>query len=293
VAGLSGEEVLILVWAFGVGCAVGSFLNVCIWRLPRGMKVNEPPRSICPECGQMIAWYDNIPLLSFLVLGGRCRHCGAAISWQYPVVEGITGILFALIYWRQGLVVGTGPDQLIIMMLLASLLVVASAVDMKFYVIPDEISVFGLVAGLFAGLLLPGLHVGVRPYHTFTALTGLRHLDGLMGSMLGAAVGGGMVFFFALVGELVFRREALGFGDVKLMAMVGAFLGWKVAVATFFISPFFGLFYGLPLLLLKGEHVMPYGPFLSGGAFIAMLFRTSVCRYLAPLEQLIRLALGC
>ena len=291
-SGLSGQDVLIVAWVFGLGCAVGSFLNVCIWRLPRGMKVNEPPRSICPECRQMIAWYDNIPLLSFLMLRGRCRHCGAPISWQYPAVECTAGFLMALIYWRQGLIEGTGPDQLIIMMLLATLLVVASAVDMKFYVIPDEISVFGLLAGLYAGLLLPGLHVGVRPYHTLAALTGLRNLDGLIGSMLGAGVGGGMVFFFALVGELVFRKEALGFGDVKLMAMVGAFLGWKVAVATFFISPFFGLVYGLPLLLLKGRHVMPYGPFLSGAALITMVFRTSACRYLAPLEQLIKLALG-
>ena len=290
--GLSGQEVLIIAWVFGLGCAVGSFLNVCIWRLPRGMRVNEPPRSLCPECRQTIAWYDNIPLLSFAMLKGRCRHCGAPISWQYPAVESATGILFAVIYWWQGLVVGTGPDQLIIMMLLATLLIVASAVDMKFYVIPDEISVFGLLAGLFAGLLLPGLHVGAGPHHTFAALTGLQNLDGLIGSMLGAAVGGGMVFFFALVGELVFKKEALGFGDVKLMAMVGAFLGWKVAVATFFISPFFGLVYGLPLLLLKGRHVMPYGPFLSGAAFLAMVFRTPVCKYLQPIEQLIKLALG-
>jgi len=285
-------ELAIAFWLFVLGCAVGSFLNVCIWRLPRGMAINNPSRSLCPGCRHPIAWYDNIPLISFLALRARCRHCGELISWRYPLVEGLTGALFALIYVRQGVIVGTGRGQLVVMMLLSAMLIVASAVDMEFRIIPDEISLFGLLAGLFAGLLLPQLHVGPAAHHTFRALTGFRHLDGLIGSATGALVGGGTVFVCALVGELMFRKEALGFGDVKLMAMVGAFLGWKAALVVFFLSPFFGLVYGLPLLVLKGQHTMPFGPFLSCAAMVTVLFRTELCRYLVPLEQLIKLVLG-
>jgi leader peptidase (prepilin peptidase)/N-methyltransferase len=285
-------DIFLLFWVFVFGSAVGSFLNVCIWRLPRGLAINNPRRSVCPRCGEAIAWYDNIPLLSFIWLGGRCRHCNGTISWRYPLVEGITGVVFSAIYGWQSIMQGTPVPQLLVMFLVAALLIVASGVDMEFFVIPDEISVFGLAAALLAGLLLPQFHVGMQAHHTLAGLTGILHLDGLIGSTLGALIGGGMVLFFAIFGELIFRREALGFGDVKLMAMVGAFFGWKVAVVAFFISPFFGLVYGLPLLFAKGEHVMPYGPFLSGASLIALIFRENACQFLEPVEQLVKLGLG-
>jgi len=286
VASLTGVQLGTLVWLFALGCVVGSFLNVCIWRLPLGMGISEPRRSVCPHCRAPIRWHDNVPLLSFFLLRGRCRACGARISWRYPAVEGLTGLLFALIYFRQGVQAGAGPGQLVLMMLLASLLIVASAVDAEWLIIPDEISIFGLAAGLLAGLLLPQLHVGTASYNTFRSLTGRAHLDGLIGSAVGAAAGGGLVLVFAALGAALFRKEALGFGDVKLMAMVGAFFGWKVAVMAFFFAPFFGLLYGLPLLVLSDEHVMPFGPFLSAGAVLALVFRTSVCAFLQPLEDL-------
>jgi leader peptidase (prepilin peptidase)/N-methyltransferase len=291
VSDITPLQFFIAVWIFTMGCAIGSFLNVCIWRLPRGMSVTEPQRSLCPKCGHSIAWYDNIPLLSYLILGGRCRHCKAPISWQYPVVEGLTGAVLCALYVRQGIFVGTPAPQLLLMMLVALLLIGASAVDAQLLIIPDEISVFGLVAGLLAGILLPGLHVGAEPYHAFESLTGIAPIDGLLGSLLGAGVSGAIVFFFAVVGELIFRKEALGFGDTKLMAMVGAFFGWKVGLATFFISPFLGLLYGLPLLVLKDEHVMPYGPFLSTAAVLTLVFRDTLTEQLRPIEQVVSLLL--
>lgn len=293
IAALTALNVAGIVWLFALGCAIGSFLNVLIWRLPRGMTMGQPRRSFCPRCGKPIRWHDNIPLASFIILGGRCRDCGGRISWRYPIVEALTGMLFALIYVRQGIQAGSGAGQLAIMMLVACLLIVAGAVDMDWLIIPDEISFFGLAGGLIAGLLLPQLQVGPAPYHTFRALTGHPHLDGLIASAIGAVGGGVMVLAIALFGMFIFRREAMGLGDVKLMAMVGAFFGWKVVLVAFVLSPFIGLLYGIPLLVTKGEHVMPYGPFLSIGAVLALLFRTELCAamvtYLEPLAYVARL----
>jgi len=282
----------ILLWLFVLGCVVGSFLNVLIWRLPRGLSMGQPRRSICPNCEHPIRWYDNVPVLSFLVLRARCRDCGEPISWRYPLVEALTGLLFALIYWRQGVQVGTDAGQIAVLLLAVCLLIVGSAIDMEWLIIPDEISIFGLLGGLAAGFMVPSLHVGASSYHTFESLTGLYHLDGLIASVIGALGGGLLVVVFAIIGAVIFRREAMGFGDVKLMAMLGAFFGWKFVVVAFFIAPFMGLLYGIPLLVMSDEHVMPYGPFLSIGALITIIFRTDLCHYLEPLEYLAGLLLG-
>ena len=277
---ISASQWTIAAVLFVFGCAVGSFLNVCIWRLPRGLTVSRPLRSFCPRCKAFIRWDDNIPLLSFVQLGGKCRHCGGPISWRYPFVEGLTGILFAVVYLAHGTAAGSAVGHVVIMEMILALLIVASAVDLEFLIIPDEISLFGILGGLAAGLLLPQLHVGSATHHTFSSLTGLAHLDGLIGACIGAGVGGGLTLLAAVVGALVFRKEAMGIGDAKLMAMVGAFMGWKVAVLGFLLAPFFGLIYGVPLLLLKDEHVMPYGPFLSSASVLVIIFRDAACGFL-------------
>ncbi|NLW51372.1 MAG: prepilin peptidase [Candidatus Brocadiaceae bacterium] len=292
IAALTALEGLALFLFFVLGLIVGSFLNVCIWRLPRGISVNFPRRSLCPRCGHSLAWADNIPVVSFLRLRGRCRYCSDPVSWRYPCVELITGLLFALIYFRQRVQVGTDLGQVVVMLLLAALLVVASGIDLEFLIIPDEISAFGVLGGLLAGFLLPQLHVGPLNYHTFESLTGHVRLDGLIASGIGAVGGGSMVLAFALLGQLVFRKEAMGLGDVKLMAMIGAFFGWRVVFMTFFLAPFVGLLYGLPMLLMNDEHVMPYGPFLSIGAVVTLVFRDDICRYPAMLEEVVRLLAG-
>jgi leader peptidase (prepilin peptidase)/N-methyltransferase len=235
---------------------------------------------------------DNIPIISFLLLRGRCRDCGEPISWRYPAVELITGLLFALVYFRQGVQLGTGPGVLIVMMLVTALLIVASGIDIDWLIIPDEISLGGILGGLLAGLLLPQLHVGPAPYHTFSGPTAHPHLVGLAGSGIGALVGGGTVLGCALIGFIIFRREAMGIGDAKLMAMFGAFFGWKAAVISFFIAPFVGLLYGIPLLLMDDEHVMPYGPFLSIAGLLTIIFRTSLTHRLEPLGAFWEILVG-
>jgi leader peptidase (prepilin peptidase)/N-methyltransferase len=289
---MAPSQWILLIGSFALGCAVGSFLNVVIWRVPLGMRINQPSRSFCPRCRSWIRWRDNIPVLSFVLLRGRCRDCGEPISWRYPAVELITGLLFALVYYRQGVQHGTGPGVLIVMMLVTAMLIVASGIDIDWLIIPDELSLGGLVGGLLAGLLLPQLHVGPAPYHTFSGPTAHPHLLGLAGSGVGAVVGGGTVLVCAVVGFLIFRREAMGIGDAKLMAMFGAFFGWKAAVMAFFLAPFIGLLYGIPLLLMDDEHVMPYGPFLSIAGLLAVIFRTSFTRRLAPLEGLWEILFG-
>ena len=295
-AAIGPSQILAALAVFVLGCAVGSFLNVLIWRFPRGLSVSVPRRSFCPHCERPIRSSDNIPILSYLLLRGKCRHCGAPISGRYPLVEALTGVLLAALYVVQRVGAGTDPGEVIVMGAMTALLIAASAVDMEWFIIPDEFSVFGIAGGLLAGLLLPGLHVGAQPYHTLQSLTGLRHLDGLIGSGIGALGGGALVLVFAVLGTLVFRKEAIGFGDVKLMAMVGAFLGWKVAFLGFFLAPFFGLLYGIPLLILRDEHVMPFGPFLSSGAVLVALMRTGACgwlvRYLRIAAELLGMLLG-
>jgi leader peptidase (prepilin peptidase)/N-methyltransferase len=291
-AGLTALEGVALAGFFVLGLIVGSFLNVCIWRMPRGMSVNFPRRSLCPHCGHSLSWSDNIPLLSFALLRGRCRYCAGPVSWRYPVVELITALLFSLVYFRQRVQVGTDVGQIGVMLLVVALLIVASGIDLEFLIIPDEISGFGVLGGLLAGFLMPQLNVGHLNYQTFESLTGHPHLDGLIASAIGAVGGGGMVLACALLGQAVFQKEAMGLGDVKLMAMIGAFFGWKVVLMAFFLAPFVGLLYGLPMLLMHDEHVMPYGPFLSLGAVVTLVFRDDLCRYPQMLEDLARLLTG-
>jgi leader peptidase (prepilin peptidase)/N-methyltransferase len=289
---LTALQASTLVWLFLLGLVVGSFLNVCIWRLPRGATIGRPVRSFCPRCGRILRWYDNIPLVSFILLRARCRYCGGPVSWRYPAVELLMGLLLPLIYFRQGVQEGTDVGQLTVMMLVTGLLVLASAVDVEFTIIPEEVTVFGIAGGLLAGFLLPQLHVGVASYATFESLTGRLHLDGLIGAAVGAVGGGGMVLVFGLLGRLMFGREALGFGDVMLMAMVGAFFGWKVVLMAFFLAPFVGLLYGVPLLIARGEHEMPYGPFLTVGAVLVLVFRSDMCRWAELIEDLPRMFAG-
>ena len=289
---ITGWELLIAAVFFILGCIMGSFLNVCIWRLPRGLTINEPPRSICPFCKTVISARDNIPLVSYFVLGGKCRRCGAPISPRYLLVEALTAALFAAVYLLQGVAAGQGAGVALVMALTMALLIAASLVDLEFLIIPDEISVFGIAGGLLAGLLMPELHVGSGCAHTFASFIGLRPLDGLIASALGGAIGAGLVLLFATLGAWIFKREAMGFGDVKLMTMIGALMGWKVAVLAFFFAPFFALLYGIPLLLLKGKHIMPFAPFLSLAAVLVILLRSSVCDLLTPAVEMARLLFG-
>jgi leader peptidase (prepilin peptidase)/N-methyltransferase len=265
-----------VIW-FAIGAFVGSFLNVCIWRLPREESVVRP-RSHCPACEHPIAWYDNVPLLSYAALGGRCRHCRAAIHWRYPVVEALSGVAAVAVIAR----FGAGLQGAIYLAFVWAL-IAASFIDLEHQIIPDEISVGGLVVGLAASLAVPQLH------GTDQALVAAR------GSLVGAVAGGGLLYATGLVGNLwlwgvrrlgvCLRRqpfwrsrlaryrhmkEAMGGGDVKLLAMAGSLLGWKLAALAFFVAPLIAVVPGLVVLSLRRSHVIPYGPFLSAALVLSL-----------------------
>ena len=242
----------VLIGAFLVGLAVGSFLNVCIWRLPRDEQVVRG-RSHCPTCKRVIPWFDNIPIVSFVRLKGRCRFCRAPISWRYPAVELLTGLALVAVVSRWGV----SGVSLVYAVVISSLIVV-SFIDAQHQIIPDLITLPGVMLAVLASLLVPSLHG--------TAHRGLS----VARSVLGVAAGGGSIYLMGILGEFLFKREAMGGGDVKLMAMLGAVLGWQQVLLAFFIAPVLGSLVGIPLRLLRRQELIPYGPFLSVAAVIAL-----------------------
>ena len=275
-------SVLWALWLFLVGACVGSFLNVCIYRLPAGLSIIWPP-SHCPKCLKRIAWYDNLPIVSYFVLKGRCRHCRESYSAQYMVVEALTGLLLAGFYVAYFVYEVRGPgaarwDVYAVHMLLVAALLVSSAIDFRFKEIYTVITNGGMALALMLSALVPALQSHSRSPEWFEP----AWLNAVISSALGLVVGGGMIWLVALLGRLAFRREAMGFGDVLLMGLVGAVLGWEAAVLVFFIAPFFGLVYGLWQLAHHREHEVPYGPFLSMAAGVVMVAQTGIENWFAP-----------
>jgi len=263
--------ILIQLWVFGLGLVVGSFLNVCIHRIPEGISIVWPA-SKCAYCSKRIVWYDNIPVLSYLFLRGKCRHCQRKISAQYPIVEFLTGIVFLLLF-RSVLMVSSGTTCVYVFFIVfCCLLIVGSFVDLRLHIIPNEITYTGLILAPIASILCVGLH-DLSGSLRFFVDSGNQWAASLLASLIGIFVSGGLIFLCGVFGKLVFRKDAMGFGDVKLMGVIGGFLGWKLAVATFFLAPFFGLLFGLPRLIFKKGNVIPYGPFLSLAAFVCLLFK--------------------
>ena len=263
--------ILIQLWVFGLGLVVGSFLNVCIHRIPEGISIVWPA-SKCAYCSKRIVWYDNIPVLSYLFLRGKCRHCQRKISAQYPIVEFLTGIVFLLLF-RSVLMVSSGTTCVYVFFIVfCCLLIVGSFVDLRLHIIPNEITYTGLILAPIASILCVGLH-DLSGSLRFFVDSGNQWAASLLASLIGIFVSGGLIFLCGVFGKLVFRKDAMGFGDVKLMGVIGGFLGWKLAVATFFLAPFFGLLFGLPRLISKKGNVIPYGPFLSLAAFVCLLFK--------------------
>jgi leader peptidase (prepilin peptidase)/N-methyltransferase len=251
-----------------LGLVFGSFLNVCIYRLPRGESIVSPG-SHCPRCGQPIAWYDNIPILSYLLLRGRCRRCGARISPLYPLVEGLTGCLVTVAYARLGPTADFVKQAIFIM-----LLVILIFTDLTARRLPHPVTLLGTAAGIALSFLTP---VNDQP------VAGLLHRFGYfppepIASFLGAVTGGlvGAGLFYG-VGEAAYRilhKEALGFGDVMLMLMVGTFLGLPLLLLTILLGSVLGTLIAAPLELVspRFRHFhWPYGSFLGAAAIYAAL----------------------
>ncbi len=250
------------------------------------------PRSQCPECRQPIAWYDNIPILSYLFLGGQCRHCASEISFEYPMVELLSGVLFVLVYitwsgeFEHFFTANSDPTkgvstlflgklaylwgELGLRLIIISALTVISFIDLKFRIIPNELTISGIVLGPIIALIHPD------HFHYFLAIPeepifGSAPLNGLTGSIIGILVGGGIIYGLKIFGEVVFQKPSMGWGDVKMMAGLGGLFGWKSVILILFLASIFGTVIGLVNLWITREHYIPFGPFLSAGAAVMVL----------------------
>ena len=253
------------VLSFCWGACLGSFLNVCIYRIPREESVVHPG-SHCPVCNTPIAWYQNIPILAWLALRGRCATCKAKISPRYIGVELLTAVLFLLVWLKFDLAAGPRPLGLAPVASLAVIplywlvimgLVLGTFVDFEHMIIPDRVTLGGMALGLLASMLVPSLH-GADTW-----------LAGLLRSGVGLAVGFGSLWAVAVLGEFAFKKEAMGFGDVKLMGAIGAFLGWQAVLFTIIVASFAGTLIGVILILARQKAMqsrIPFGPYLSLGA---------------------------
>ncbi len=259
-----------LIAVTGLGAIIGSFLNVVIHRVPLGQSIVFP-HSRCPACDAAIRAYDNIPILSWLILRGRCRTCHAPISIRYPAVEALTATLFALTFWlRSGLTLAL-PFDLIFVAAILSLIFI----DAEHMILPDVITLPGVVFALVARVIVPNLY-GVG-FLTTGALAGWPvWAVSLVGALTGALLGGGFLWVVGWLWERLRGVEAMGLGDVKMMFMVGAFLGWPLTALTMFIGVLSGSIIGVSLMLRRGQRdmqmLLPFGIFLGLGALFSLLF---------------------
>jgi leader peptidase (prepilin peptidase) / N-methyltransferase len=229
-----------------LGLCVGSFLNVVIYRLPLGQSLATPP-SRCRKCGYSLQWFDNIPVVSWMLLRGRCRKCGVSVSWQYPLVELITAVLFLLVVWLTPV-----SPLMVSRLLLVCILIALFGIDLEHQILPNSITLPGIVIGLLLSLIAP---------------------PGWKDALIGALIGGGILYAIAGAYYLWRREEGMGMGDVKMLAMIGAFLGWKAVLVTLVLASFSGAVIGVMLLSAQRggmKFALPFGTFLSIGALIAM-----------------------
>jgi len=307
---------------FVFGATMGSFFNVCIYRLPLEQSINRPRRSFCPTCGATIGWYDNIPLASYLVLGGLCRHCGARISSRYFWVELLTALLFTGVFWVHRYSLATP-----VFMAFTAILIIATFTDIDHWIIPDSISLGGALLGVAVALVLSGAAATGRwedlgrslpvapPFRKFGPY-GL-----VASSAAGAAFGFLLLWIIGVVGTWIFKKEAMGMGDMKLFACVGAFLGWHGCLLVLVIASFLGATLGLALISAqwivatvsrvvsrlskrasssspsapetarpaadeRGEggrrlHHLPFGPYIAAAGYVVALFIEPMTRWLA------------
>ena len=281
------------------GAVVGSFLNVVIYRLPRDeLTVSRPRRSFCPSCGFHLRWYHNVPILSWLFLGGACAGCKTKIPVRYLLVELLTALSFgaytALYQSKSAPLDATGYAVLLVGIYLIGACVAVTFIDFEFKIIPDEITKSGMVLGVVLSAALPRIHehswlylrlAGNAEWHPnlAAAVTGLS----------GLAAGASMVWGIGLLGSMAFRKEAMGLGDVKYMGMVGAFLGMDGVLEVFLIACVFGSIAGLLLRAVTGSHYIAFGPYLSLGVVLVLAFRAEIVEvWFVTLPDLMRRLMG-
>jgi leader peptidase (prepilin peptidase)/N-methyltransferase len=252
-------------FAFVFGSVVGSFLNVCICRMPKDESVVTPP-SHCPLCNYRIRWYDNIPLISYLLLRGKCRGCGTHISLQYPLVELLNGLLTLALFLRFGLSL-----TFLALFLFCSSLVVITFIDLEHQIIPDEISLSGIVIGFVFSFFLPW--------------------QNWLNSLLGILLGGGSLLLVAYGYQWLTGKEGMGGGDIKLLAMMGAFLGWKSVLFIIFASSLIGSVVGITMMLVQKKDsklAIPFGPYLAFGAVLYIFYGRQIITWYLTLGSSFR-----
>lgn len=251
----------LLILAPLLGLCIGSFLNVVIYRVPRGGSLISPP-SRCPTCGRGLSWFDNIPIVSWLGLRGRCRQCGEPISIQYPIVELATASAAVV------LVLLTPPSVLLASRLVfTSILIALFVIDLELQILPNIITIPGIPIGFMFSLFAP---------------------PGPIASALGILLGGGILYGIAAAYYLVRREEGMGMGDVKMLAMIGAFLGWRATLLTLVLASFAGASVGLALMATKKEslrYALPFGTFLALAAWVSMLFEEPILHWYFGLSR--------
>jgi leader peptidase (prepilin peptidase) / N-methyltransferase len=269
-----------------VGAVIGSFLNVVIHRVPREQSI-VLPSSKCPKCRAEIKPYDNIPVISYLILRGRCRSCGVRISPRYPAVEALTGLLFAAVSWHDGLSYALAFDLAFVAAMIALIFI-----DAEHMILPNVITYPGVLFALLTRLLLPYL---VSPAHFDDLpqlLAALPQLPlwavSLIGAAIGALVGGGSLWLMGFLWEKLRGIEAMGFGDVKMMLMVGAFLGWRLTLLTIMMGALSGSIAGIAMMYKRGRNLqmmLPFGIFLGIGAIISFLVGSRIIVWYASQFQ--------
>lgn len=275
---------IVIIAAFVFGLIVGSFLNVCIVRLPRGRSIVKPP-SHCPRCKSSINFYDNIPIFSFFILRGKCRNCGEPISWRYPLVELLNGLLFV---WTV-CVFPLGGEALLVM-ILCSALIVITFIDFDHQIIPDMITFPGMLVGLTFAPFFMSMLGDPLPFHLERLMPHAgSYLTGFLNSIIGLFLGGFPLFAIGWIWEKLRHVEAMGGGDVKLMGMVGSFLGWKGALLTIMIGALTGSLVGILLIILKrhnSDKVIPFGPFLAFGTLVTTFYGVDIISWYLGLIRL-------
>ena len=249
-------------FVFIIGSIIGSFLNVCIYRIPKRQSVVFPP-SHCPHCKKNIHWYDNIPILSYIFLGGKCGFCGKKIHPRYIVIELLTALLILALFVHLGM----GP-KFVVYSAFVSALIVVTFIDLQIQEIPDEITLGGIVMAVLFSFLFPEIYGTALKISAFSQ------------SVVGALTGGALIYGMGVLGGFVFKKEAMGGGDVKLMALIGSVIGWKLALLAFFIAPVSGAAAGILQKSRKGPDTIPYGPHLALAAVIAIFTGNGIINFL-------------
>jgi leader peptidase (prepilin peptidase) / N-methyltransferase len=255
------------VLAFLAGLLIGSFLNVCVFRLPRDLSVVRP-RSYCPACEKPIAWYDNIPVVSYVMLGGRCRHCGARILWRYLMVELATATAFAIC------VLALGPTLAALKYaVFSAILITLLATDLEERILPDEFTLGGAVVGIVLAAVVP-IDAGIVTF-LLSGAFGLR-MASIAEALVSAWVAGGSIWLVGWLYEKVRHREGMGFGDVKMIAMIGAFLGFQETLLTLILASVLGSVSGVAYVLITKKDMstyeLPFGSFIGLAGLVVALW---------------------